>query len=76
MITELNKKEIYNLLKSKLSFNQPYPLAEVGKELTSSGHGCRRYGFARMKNLMKEIVTTWNSLIRFVKKLYQEQKMS
>ena len=55
MITELNKKEIYNLLKSKLSFNQPYPLAEVGKELTASGHGCRRYGFARMKNLMKEL---------------------
>ena len=55
MVTELNKKEIYNLLKHKLKFNEPYPLAEVGKELTAAGHGCRRYGYARMKNLMKEL---------------------
>ena len=55
MITELNKKEIYGLLKSKLNFNEPYPMAEVGKELTAAGHGCRRYGYARMKNFMKEL---------------------
>ncbi len=55
MITELNKKEIYELLKEKLNFNEPYALSAVGKELTASGHGCRRYGFARMKNLMKEL---------------------
>ena len=55
MITELNKQEIYNLLKVKFNFNAPYALAEVGKELTASGHGCRRYGYARMKNFMKEL---------------------
>ncbi len=55
MITELNKQEIYNLLKQKFNFDVPYALAEVGKELTASGHGCRRYGYARMKNLMKEL---------------------
>ena len=55
MITELNKQEIYNLLKDKFNFNAPYALAEVGKELTASGHGCRRYGYARMKNFMKEL---------------------
>ena len=55
MLTELNKKEIYNLLKTKLSFGEAYSLAEVGKELTLSGHGCRRYGYARMKSLMKEL---------------------
>lgn len=55
MITELNKKEIYELLKRKLDFNKPYPLSAVGKELTIAGHGCRRYGYARMKNLMKEL---------------------
>ena len=55
MITELNKKELYSLLKSKLNFDKPYPLAEVGKELTAAGHGCRKYGYARMKNLMKEL---------------------
>lgn len=55
MITELNKREIYDLLKEKLNFNEPYGLSAVGKELTASGHGCRRYGFARMKNLMKEL---------------------
>ncbi len=55
MITELNKKEIYELLIKKLNFNEPYALSAVGKELTASGHGCRRYGFARMKNLMKEL---------------------
>lgn len=55
MITELNKKELYTLLKSKLNFNEPYPLAEVGKELNAAGHGCRRYGYARMKNFMKEL---------------------
>ena len=55
MITELNKQEIYTFLQKKLDFNTLYALAEVGKEMTAAGYGCRRYGFARMKNLMKEL---------------------
>ncbi len=55
MVTQLNKQEIYNLLKDKFNFDEPYALAEVGKEMTASGHGCRRYGYARMKNFMKEL---------------------
>lgn len=55
MLTELNKREIYNFLSKKLDFNVPYALAEVGKELTISGYGCRRYGFSRMKNMMNEL---------------------
>ena len=55
MVTELNKQEIYAFLQKKLDFNTLYALAEVGKELTAAGYGCRRYGFARMKNLMKEL---------------------
>ena len=48
MITEMNKQEIYAFLCKKLDFNTLYTLAEVGKELTAEGYGCRRYGFARM----------------------------
>ena len=55
MIMELDKQEIYAFLRKRLDFNTLYTLAEVGKELTSAGYGCRRYGFARMKNLMKEL---------------------
>ena len=55
MITEMNKQEIYAFLCKKLDFNTLYTLAEVGKELTAEGYGCRRYGFARMKSLMKEL---------------------
>lgn len=55
MITEFEKREIYNFLTKKFKFGEEYPLSTVGKELTISGRGCRRYGFPRMKNLMKEL---------------------
>ena len=55
MITELNKQEIYTFLQKKLDFNTLYALAEVGREMPAAGYGSRRYGFATMKNLMKEL---------------------
>lgn len=55
MLTEQNKKEIYSVLISKFSQGESYPLAVVGKELTLSGYGCRKYQYARMKEMMMDM---------------------
>ena len=52
MLTEQNKMEIYQVLTGKFQTNVLYPLAEVGRELTLSGNGCRKFSYARMTDLL------------------------
>ena len=57
MLSEQDKISIYQqLVKSnKFDFDVQYPLSKVGKELTISGFGCRRFGYTRMKDVMQEM---------------------
>ena len=55
MLTEQNKIEIYQVLNGKFQTNVPYPLAEVGRELTLSGNGCRTYSYARTIDLLQSL---------------------
>ncbi|MBO4886974.1 MAG: DUF3825 domain-containing protein [Firmicutes bacterium] len=55
MLTEQNKIEIYHVLTGKFKTDVLYPLAEVGRELTLSGNGCRKYSFARTLELLENL---------------------
>ncbi len=57
MLSEQDKRSIYQQLVSsgKFNFDVQYPLSKVGKELTLSGFGCRRFGYSRMKDIMREM---------------------
>ena len=55
MLTEQNKIEIYRELTGKFQKDLLYPLAEVGRELTLSGNGCRKYSFARTIDLLESL---------------------
>lgn len=54
MIADSEKNQIYEVLKGKFGLGSSFSLSDAGRELALSGHGCRKYGYARMKDMMSD----------------------
>ncbi len=50
-----NKSEIYNLLASEFTFEEPVHMAAVSKYMTDFGFTKERFGFGKMKTLLAEL---------------------
>lgn len=54
-VPEEDKREIYRLLTSNFGFGEQIHMAAVSKLLSDNGYGRTRYGFSKMKELLRQL---------------------